>query len=211
MTKRYLWTIVGVSLCAGAAATGALAATAPGDWVCKDEKNKVGQCEPIRVLEPLPIPDPNDPNDPNGVTKVRHLARDATFLIVPGEGPNNYLVKLKSEEWHAAFLGASLTWEVGDGELLPYDYCKPDKMEELQAKQLKARAARKKLDEEDYSYFYSSSLEIHLDKNDLTKAEKHVWYIYPIAYSQQSGKYQYCLSFLRLGGASHDGAVHGEP
>ena len=209
MTKRYLWTIVGVCLCAGATASGALAAKAPEDWVCMDEANKVGQCTAIRVAEPLPTPDPTDLSDPKGLTKVRHLAKDAKFLIVPGQGANNYRVKLESAEWHAAFLGASLTWDVGDGELLPYDYCKPAKMKELRTKQLQAKAAQKKFDD-DYAHFYSGPIEIHLDEKDFNKAEEHVWYIYPIAYSQ-GGKHQYCLSFVRGAGASHDGAVHGDP
>lgn len=211
MTKRYLWTIVSAALCLSVNPTGAVAAKAPDDWVCRDRAKNIGECDDIRVREPVPTPPSGQPDD---VTKVRHLAKHARFSIVPGVGRNKFLVEFKSEEWHAAFLSASpLTWEAGDGELLPEDYCKPTKMAELLAWQVRAKAARKdkpQANVADYSHFYSSPIKVHLDEHDWTKAEEHVWYIYPVEDTKQDGSHVYCLSFLRLDGGSHDGAVHGD-
>ena len=109
MTKRYLWTIVSAALCVAASPMGAVAATAPDDWVCDNGK---GECDPIVVRYSLP----------DSTNEVRHLVKGASFSIL-AKGSGKYALDFKSTEWLAPFLNATVEWVEGKG-LLPEKLCR---------------------------------------------------------------------------------------
>lgn len=201
MARRFLWTIVGAALCAGAG-TMALA-DAPDDWVCNLEtkaKTKQHACDTaIAVRESRPKTD----------NEVRHLVREARFRI-NYDGSSVYSVKLLSKHWLLGFKDTKLRWhERLDNEnnvvLMPDAVCQD--LSDNAAKLLTAG----KFTPPDFSYFVTTQgVPIHFKGNGLD-VQVHDWLIYPIGDSP-NGERDYCLMIPPDGadGGSHDGAVHGD-
>jgi hypothetical protein len=201
MTKRYLWTIVSAVVCMGASPTAVLAAKAPEDFVCNTQTGK-GLCADIKTLGSMPKKE----------QAVRHIAKDQLFRLYT-DGAGNYSFKVNSSEWLPPFLTATLlTWKSQLKGTMPAEICQAY-VDATQLKPLSAamKAKLKATAFSEYSHFATDTLPIHL-KDKAAGLQLHTFQIFPIE-DYVGGKPGFCLMFEseQAHGASHDGAVHGEP
>jgi hypothetical protein len=207
MTKRFLWTIVGAVLCAGASTM--TAADAPDEWVCNTDTQQ-GTCD---INKPIVV----RKSRPRAEDEVRHLVKKARFLIDYKGSGIHYTVRLLSKHWLLGFKGATFEWKpVLDNEnnpvLMPDYVCKD--LSKSSAKVMKSGKFSEtgEFTPPNFSHFTTvDAIPLH-PYDDGQGEQKHHWLIFPIGDTVTNENRDYCLMIPpeAADGGSHDGAVHGD-